>query len=287
MTIHRWTLRVMVSVAVLSVAVMPAEAQTTTVADAVPQVKVDEHLNARVPQDAVFRDHTGKMVQFGEVFDGKTPVVLNLAYHSCPVLCNMVVHAMVEGLRGVEWSAGKQFKVVTLSIDPRDTPETATDKREGVLERYGRVSANTGWYFLTGNKTNIDRIAEAVGFGYYYDKKQGQYAHPAAIMLLTPEGKVARYLYGLRFDSKDLRFGLLEASEGRSISTAEKILLYCYHYERGKGYVLMATRLMQLGGVLTMLVLGGFLARQWRKDWRERRNATLSGLTNAQLGEHS
>lgn len=263
----------------------PGSAQTTTVADAVPQVKVTEHLNGVLPRDAVFRDHTGAMVRLGDLLDGDRPVLLNLAYHSCPVLCNMVIHATVEGLRGLEWNVGKEFSVITLSIDPRDNPESATEKRESVLERYGRSSAHAGWHFLTGTQGNIDRVTKAVGFGYAYDEKQQQYAHPAAIMLLTPRGTVARYLYGLRFEPKDLRFGLLEASEGRSISTAEKVLLYCYHYERGKGYVLMANRLMQLGGILTVLILGGFLAWQWRKDWRQRQPAMLSGLKPPRVSE--
>ncbi|MCB9708383.1 MAG: SCO family protein [Myxococcales bacterium] len=247
-------------------------AQTRTVADAVPGVKISEHLNQSVPFDAVFRDHTGKMVRLGDMFDGDRPVLLNLAYHSCPVLCSMVIHATVEGLRGLEWSVGNQFSVITLSIDPRDNPSSAAEKRESVLERYGRGSAAKGWHFLTGDKHNIDRVARAVGFGYHYDEKQGQYAHPAAIMLLTPAGKVARYLYGLRFDSKDLRFGLLEASEGRSVTTRERFLLYCYHYEPGKGYVLMATRLMQWGGIITVLLLFGYMWYQWRKESHKKRS---------------
>ena len=241
------------------------------------EIGVDEHLNAKVPTGLKFRDHQGKSKLLSSYFDGERPVVLNLAYHSCPVLCNMVLHATVDGLRTIGWSVGKEFDVVTLSIDPRDTPEAATEKREMILERYGRDSADQGWHFLVGKEENIQQVADAVGFRYAYDEDQDQYAHPAVIMLLTPEAKVARYLYGLEFKSNDLKLGLLEASAGRSISTVDRVILYCFQYHKGEGYVLVANRVMQVGGVATALVLALFLFVMWRRERRSYRRKLERG----------
>ncbi|QQR88774.1 MAG: SCO family protein [Myxococcales bacterium] len=247
------------------------QAQTDNVNDRMPGVDVKEKLGASVPLELSFTDHEGKQRKLSELFNGQKPVLLNLAYHSCPVLCSMVVHATVEGLRNTDWSVGEQFDVLTLSIDPKDTPADAAEKREEILERYGRKSAATGWHFWVGDQQSISKLTKAVGFQYRYDAEQKQYAHPAVIILLSPDAQVMRYLYGLNFPANDLRLGLLEASKGHAITTTEKIILFCYHYEPGEGYVLFATRLMQIGGFLTVLLLGGFLLLSWR---RERRNKT-------------
>lgn len=234
---------------------------------------VKEHLGDPVPPQISFTSHTGERVSLAQYFDGKRPVLLNFAYHRCPVLCSMVLKATIAGLQGIGWTVGKEFQVLTISIDPKETLSRTADKRKQVIEAYGRGEAEQGWHFLVGTKENIDRATAAVGFEYQYDAEQDQYAHPSAIMLLTPQGRVARYLYGLEFSPHDLRVGLLEASEGRFITTVEQIILYCYHYDPKAGkYVLMATRVMQVGAIITMLVLGSFLSMFWA---RERRRARL------------
>jgi protein SCO1/2 len=191
------------------------------------------------------------------------------------MLCSLVLDATVKSLNDVPWTVGEQFDLVSISIDPRDTPETATKKRGSLIEGYPRARGQTkGWHFLVGDEENIRKVTSAVGFQYRYDARQKQYAHPAAIYLLTPQGNVARYLYGIKYDPPDLRLGLLEATEGRSISTTEKLLLYCYHYDpQGKHYSLVAMNVMRLGGAATMVVLGSFLAVMWVRE-RRRRDGT-------------
>jgi protein SCO1/2 len=246
-------------------------------------VGVTEHLDTLVPLGAEFRDHTGKAVKLGDFFDGKRPVLLGFAYHRCPVLCSMILRATIDGLKQIGWTVGKEFDAVTISIDPKEELERTAHKRDQVIEAYGRPEAQQGWHFLVGDKKNIDAAVNAIGFEYQYDADQDQYAHPSVIMLLTPDGKIARYLYGLQFEPSDLRIGLLEASQGRSISTVEKVILFCYHYDPKSGkYQIMATRLMQLGGAVTLLVLGSALAVFWR---RERKRAKQEKASEDATGE--
>lgn len=235
-------------------------------------VGVEEHLDAQVPLDATFTNHRGERVKLSELLDGKRPVLLNLMYHSCPVLCSMVFEATVDSLQNVPWTVGKEFDVISLSIDPRDTPESASKKREEVLAEYEHSEAKRGWHFLVGEEPEIKKVAQAVGFKYRYDERQEQYAHPAAIMLLKPSGEVARYLYGLEYSPKDVRVGLLEAADGNSVSTVEQVILYCYQYDpKGSEYVLVAWRVMRIGGLVTVILLGGFLFLMWRRELRKRR----------------
>ena len=246
-------------------------------------VDIVEHLGGPLPRDAAFRDTDGKAVTLGDYFDGRRPTLLVFAYHTCPMLCSLVLDATVKSLNLVPWTVGDEFDLVSISIDPRDTPETATKKRGSLIEGYPRARGQTkGWHFLVGNEDNIRKATSAVGFQYRYDARQKQYAHPAAIYLLTPHGNVARYLYGITYDPADLRLGLLEATEGRSISTKERLLLYCYHYDpQGKHYSLVAMNVMRLGGAVTMVVLGSFLAVMWVRE-RRRRDGT-SPLVAASL----
>jgi protein SCO1/2 len=243
-------------------------------------VDVVEHLGRRLPADAALRDTEGRAVTLGKYFDGKRPALLVFAYHTCPMLCSLVLDATVRALNDVAWTVGREFDVVSISIDPRDTPDTATRKRKQVVEHYVRSSGlgtqttnlAAGWHFLVGDEENVRKVTDAVGFRYSYDARQGQYAHPAAIYLLTPEGAVARYLYGIQFDPADVRLGLLEASEGRSISTTERLLLFCYHYDpQGKHYALVAMNVMRLGGAVTLVLLGGLLTFMWTRERRRGR----------------
>ncbi len=235
-------------------------------------VDIVEHLSGPLPADAAFRDPDGNPVRLGDFFDGKRPAVFVFAYHTCPMLCSLVLDATVKSLNDVPWTVGDQFDVISISIDPSDTPESATKKRAQVLGNYPRAKGSPrGWHFLVGDEANIRKVTDAVGFKYHYDARQKQYAHPAAIYLLTPEGHIARYLYGIQYEPSDVRLGLLEASEGRSVSTTERILLFCYHYDpQGKHYALVAMNVMRLGGLVTLVILGGFLSIMWARERRRR-----------------
>jgi protein SCO1 len=236
-------------------------------------VNIVENLGGALPRDAVFRDTEGKTVHLGDYFDDRRPTLLVFAYHTCPMLCSLVLDATVKALDSVPWTVGDQFDVVSISIDPKDTPETAAKKRTQVVDGYGRAHGNPrGWHFLTGDEGQIRRVTDVVGFEYRYDPRQKQYAHPAAIYLLTPEGHLARYLYGIQYDPKDVRLGLLEASKGHSVSTTERILLYCYHFDPNGGhYSLVAFNVMRVGGGATLVLVGGLLAVMLARERRARR----------------
>ncbi len=239
------------------------------------RVGVTEHLDQAIPLDVPFRDPTGRAVTLRQYWRGDRPVVLTFAYHSCAVICNMVLNGVGAGLSGVGWTIGKEYDVVTISIDPDETPENTAKKRDRLLAEYKRPEARDGWHFLTGDKASIDRVASAAGFEYRRDEDQKNFAHPSVVMITKPNGQLARYLYGLEFPAADLKLGLLEASEGRSISTVEQLILYCYHYDpKGRKYVLVATRVMRVGGGLTATVLFGTLGLLWA---RERRKGGLLG----------
>ena len=236
-------------------------------------VDIKENLGGQLPLETKFFDTEGSAVTLGKYFDGKRPVVLVFAYHTCPMLCSLVLDATVKALKDVPWTVGNEFDVVSISFDPKDTPASATAKRAQVVSQYDRTLRGgngdvKGWHFLTSpDASQIARVTDAVGFQYRYDARLKQYAHPAAIYLLTPDGKVARYLYSLTFDPQDIRLGLLEASQGRSISTTEKLLIYCYQFDpQGKKYTLAAMNIMRLGGAVTVVVLGGVLAVLWRRE---------------------
>ncbi|MDP9002623.1 MAG: SCO family protein [Myxococcota bacterium] len=249
------------------------EGMPNTTPDELQGVDVIEHLGQPLPRDATFRDSDGKPVKLGDYFDGKRPTVLVFAYHTCPMLCSLVLDAAVKSLNDVPWTVGNQFDFVSVSIDPKDTPESATRKRAQVVATYGRANGNVhGWNFLVGDEENIRRVTDAIGFKYRYDARQKQYAHPAAIYVVTPDGRIGRYLYGIQYDPGDVRLGLLEATEGRSITTTERLLLFCYHYDpQGKHYALVAMNVMRVGGAVAVAVIGGFLSVMWARERRRRR----------------
>jgi protein SCO1/2 len=239
-------------------------------------VGVREHLDGPLPLDAPFRDHTGKPVRLGELFDGRRPVVLQFAYHTCPVVCSMITNNLAAGLKGVPWTIGKEFDVITISIDPNESLERTANKRKSILAGYGRPETEAtgprGWHFLVGDEKSITAVAAAAGFEYQYDERQKQWGHPSVVFVVKPNGHMARYLYGLEFPSSDLRLGLLEASEGRHITTVEQIILFCYHYDpQGGKYVLVAQRVMQVGGAAIAIVLFTFLGMLWLREFRNKR----------------
>jgi protein SCO1/2 len=272
-------------------ALLSATAAAQVSPDAPPgleNVGVEEHLDRRIPTDVTFRDHTGERVRLGELLRGDRPVLLNLVYHTCPSFCSLVLDGTVAALAEQPWTVGEEFDVVTISIDPRDTPEVAADKRRRILYQYGRESAERGWHFLVAERSvdedeivaeygvypSIERLADALGFHYQWMPRQRQYAHPGVVMMLTPDGRIARYLYGLEYDSNDVRLGLLEASEGRSVSGVEQVILYCYRYDpSAQGYTLVAWRVMQIGGAITALLVFGLLLFFWRRETRKKREA--------------
>ncbi len=256
-------------VVVLIAAPSWAHAQLATTPPELDGVGIHEHLNALMPRDVPMRDHTGRAVMFGDYFAGGRPALLVFVYHSCPMQCSLVLQGVVNSLRTIEWTVGRQFDAIVVSIDPRDTPSVAMERRTRSVGNYSREGSEPGWHFLVGTEPNIHRLTDAIGFNYRWFAPEQQYLHAAAIYLLTPTGRIARYLYGAGFDGRDLRLGLLEASEGRSISTVERFILFCYHYDpNGRRYVLFARRVMQIGGGLTVIALGGLLATLWLRDRR-------------------
>jgi protein SCO1/2 len=219
-------------------------------------VGIEQHLDEQIPPDLTFRDETGKSVRLGDYF-GKKPVILNLVYYQCPMLCGEVLSGLESALRVLKFDVGKEFDVLTVSFDPRETPDMATKKKGEFLKRYGRPGAAAGWHFLTGPQESIDALTKAAGFQYQYDPKTGQFAHATAIAILTPEGKIAQYYYGVEYAPKDLRLGLIQASENRIGTLADQVLLYCYHYDPTTGkYGAIIARVLQLSGLATVLLLG-------------------------------
>ncbi|MEJ2189945.1 MAG: SCO family protein [Acidobacteriota bacterium] len=245
-------------------------------ADGVPQaleeVGVSEHLDAKLPMDLEFRDEKGDTVTLGQFFDGERPVILTLNYYRCPMLCGLMLNGMVDGLEQMQWTAGDEFEIVTVSINPLETPALAREKKQNYLKRYDRPSAASGWHFLTGNEPEIQRLAETVGFSYKYDPEQQQYAHPAVMFVCTPDGHVSRYLYGIEYPPKRLKLALLEASEGEIGSTLDQIVLYCYHYDpSNRRYSPVAMNIMRVGGGAAASVLAVALGLFWLAEWRKRK----------------
>lgn len=249
--------------------------QNQVLAPAMHAVDVDEHLGLDIDRNLRFVDHTGKPVTLGDYLDGKRPVLVTMNYYRCPVLCNVQLNELTEALRQLDWTAGDEhFRIVTVSIDPRETTELAGKKRAAHLASLGRGDA-VDWNFLTGDALNVRLLAAQLGISYAYDAEQDQYAHPAVITFLSPEGKIARYVYGLSVLPNDLKFGLIEASEGRVGSTLDRIILSCFHYDATLGrYGPFAFGLMRIAGAATVLLIGTALLVYWR---RERRSTAAQG----------
>src|SRR5262245_1011451 len=222
--------------------------------------------NEQRPLDAVFKDEHGQQVRLGDVAKGK-PVVLALVYYSCPMLCNQILNGMLGSLRQVSFNAGEQFEVIAISFDSRETPELAATKKQTYVKAYNRPGADAGWHFLTGDDANIKRVTDAAGFHYKWDEKTNQFAHASGIMLLTPEGKLARYFYGIEYPPRDVRLGLVEASENKIGSPVDALMLYCYHYDPATGkYGAVVMNIMKVAGVITVgLIIGMLLVL--RKRW--------------------
>ena len=239
---------------------------------ALRNIGVDQNLNAQIPLNLVFRDDSGREMPLSSYF-GSRPVVLALVYYQCPMLCTQVLNGMVMSLRGMSLESGRDFDVVTVSIDPTEMPDLAAKKKAEYLRRYAKGTA--GWHFLTGAEPQIKELAHSVGFRYAYDPKTKQYAHASAIMVVTPTGKLSRYFYGIEYAPRDLRLGLIEASENKIGSPVDQILLYCYHYDPNTGkYSAIVMNIVRLAGALTLLILLPLLIWLWRADLTGRRPLT-------------
>jgi protein SCO1 len=229
-------------------------------------VGIDQHLDAQIPPSLTFTDEAGRSVMLGEYF-GNKPLILNLVYYNCTMLCGEELAGLTSALKLVKFDLGKEFEVVTVSFDPRETPAIAATKKQGYIARYGRPGASDGWHFLTGSADSINALASAVGFRYHYDPQTSQYAHATAIMILTPRGHISRYLYGVDFPPKDLRMGLVEASQQKIGNPIDQVLLYCYHYDPATGkYGAVVNNILKLGGGITILFLGVLLLILFRLD---------------------
>jgi protein SCO1/2 len=234
------------------------------------EVGIDQRLNEQVPLDLPFRNETGNTVRLGDYFNGK-PVILVMAYYRCPQLCTQVINGLLFGLQGVAFDAGDEFQVVVVSFDERETPELAAAKKASYVHAYGRPHGETGWHFLTGQQASIDALTGAVGFRYRYDPKRDQFAHGSGIMLLTPQGKISRYFYGIKFSPTDLRLGLVDASENRMGSPIDRFnLWFCYEYDPSVGqYTVHVLNLVRLGGAVTVVILATALYIAFRRERRK------------------
>jgi len=236
-------------------------------------VGIDEHLGTSVDLNLTFIAENGYPVKLGDYFHHGRPVILNLVYYNCPMLGTLILNGQTQAMREIPWTPGKEYEIVTITIDPRESFADAQKKKAVYMGSFDRPAP--GWHFLADHDGNVQRLAKQVGFNYKYDPRQEQYAHAAAIMVLTPEGRMARYLYGIRFSPRDLRFALAEASEGRSTLALEKILLFCYHYDPKAGaYVWFALNIMRGGGILTIGLIAFFIWRMYRSE-RKRASARL------------
>lgn len=271
------------SLALACAAGATARAERPLLADELPPelngVGIVERLNEMVPLQLDFLDERGRRVALGELFRENRPVILTLNYYRCPMLCSMTLNGMVDGLNEIDWSAGAEFDIVTVSIAPEEGPELADVKKRAYLTQYRRPTAADGWHFLTGEQASIEALAKAVGFGYRKVEKDNEYAHTSSIIFVTPEGRISRYMNDVQFRPQDLRLALVEASEGAIGSPMDRFLLFmCYHYDPEAGsYSVAAWKMMRLGGVLTILAIGGGLVSLWRRGPRYKQTDVSSG----------
>jgi protein SCO1/2 len=251
-----------------------AVADTSTTPPKLPgRVAIAQKLDSQIPLELMFRDEQGHIVRLKEFFGHGKPVLLNFVYYKCPMLCPIVLEGTTEALTNLKFDIGNQFDIITVSIDPRDTPSDAAAMKDKYVRRYGRLSAANGWHFLTANDTAIRKLADATGFQYAYDENTNQFAHGAALLVLTPQGRISRYFYGFEFKPRDLRLALVEASAGKIGTVTDQFLLLCFHYDPATGkYSRNAMMFARAGGVTTFFALSGFIFTMFR---RERRTSGL------------
>jgi protein SCO1/2 len=246
------------------------QVSSTLLPKALEGVGIDQRLNALVPLDAEFVDEHGVQVKLGDYFRDR-PVILALVYYECPMLCTLELNGLLRALRAVPLDPGKDFEVVTVSFDPDETPELASKKKREYAAQYKREGAEQAWHFLTGSVESIGRLADSIGFRYRYDPKTDLFTHASAIYVLTPEGRLSKYFYGIEYSARDLRLGLVEGSAGKIGSAVDKILLYCFHYDPATGrYGVVIMNVLRLASVATIVLLGGSIALMFYRDRRRR-----------------
>jgi len=273
--IPNWiTVMLLVTLGLLSFSAAWAQVPEDSTPPALRGVGLDQHLGDEAPLGLSFVDESGQPVRLADYF-GERPVILTLNYYQCPMLCTLELNGLVSALRTLSLEPGRDFRMVTVSINPKEGPELAAQKKAVYVKDYARAGASSGWHFLTGEESSIQELARRVGFRYSFDAASGQYAHAAGIVLLTPSGRISRYFYGVDFPPRDLRLALVESSEGKIGSLADQVLLFCFHYDPSSGrYSLAALRVMRLGGLLTVLVLAAVILRTLRRE-RARRATDL------------
>jgi len=238
-------------------------------------VSFKQRLNSQLPLDARFKDEQGRDVTLGQYFDGQHPVVLAFVYYSCPMLCTQIMNGVSRAVKVLPFSAGTDFDVVFISFDPRDKPETAAAKKTALMNYWSMQNQSGAWHFLTGEEPEIKKVTSAAGFFYMWDEKTQQYAHLSGVLVLTPEGRLSRYFYGIEYSPKELRLALFESGQGHIGSLVDELLLYCYHYDPANGrYGALVMNLVRLGGVLTVIALGSFI---WYMRRQEKLHQTMEG----------
>jgi protein SCO1/2 len=260
-------------IAALALAIVVAAPAMAQIAEGLPAdmvgVGIDQKVGDQIPLDVEFVNEQGEKVQLKDIFSGERPVLLSLNYASCPMLCRLQLNSLVQTLQELEFTTGQEFDVLSVSIDPKETPRQAQITKENYVQQYGREGAADGWKFLVGKEENIRKLADAVGFRYNFVPDTGEYAHSAALMVVTPDGVLARYINGLAYDAKTLRLSLVEAGEGKIGSVFDQFFLSCYAYDHTKGrYAPMANRIMQVGASTTVLLLGLGLIPYWFRRQR-------------------
>ena len=244
---------------------------SSTIPAPLREIGFDQNLDRPAPLDTVFKDEAGHAVRLGDYFGARRPVVMVFAYYDCPMLCTMAINGLASALDVLSLEPGKDFEIVTVSFDPRDTPATATAKKAAYIARYKRPGAGAAWHFLTGEQASIDRLTKAAGFRYAWDTETQQFAHPTGVIVLTPDGRLARYLFGIEYGPRDLRYAIVEASNGKVGSAVDSLLLYCYHYDPTTGrYGVAIMRAIRVAAGATVLALGAFIVVMVRRETRGR-----------------
>jgi len=236
---------------------------------ALKKIGIEQKLDSKLPFEATFKDEARKEVKLGSYFGKERPVILALVYYECPMLCNEVLNGLTGSLKGMSLQAGKDFDVVALSFDAREhnKEDLAKNKKTGYMERYNRPGTEAGWHFLTGTQEEIDKVTKAVGFTYEFDEKTNQFAHAGGIMVVTPEGKLSRYLYGIDYPPRDLKFAVMESSNNKIGNPVEQLYLYCYHYDPSTGkYGFAILNVLRLAGIATVLGMGLMMFVFWRRS---------------------
>jgi protein SCO1/2 len=249
----------------------PAQSTGNGLPEALQKIGIEQKLGEQLPLETEFKNEDGQVIKLSRIFESGRPVILAFVYYECPMLCNEVLNGLSGSLKGISLDAGKDFDVVAISFDARenDKPDLAKNKKAAYMERYGRPGAEKGWHFLTGTQASIDAVTKAAGFGFRWDEKSEQFAHAGGVMLVTPQGKMSRYFYGIDYSPRDLKLGVMESAENRVGNAADQMLLYCYHYDPATGkYGLAILSIIRIGAVLTLLGMGAMGFVFWRRGRR-------------------